>query len=50
MHRLVNAVGLVKAINLKLQILDRRRPYSDGWQVPGGCSVVAEYVGEASTR
>ena len=28
-HRLVNTVGLVKAINLKLQILERRRPYSD---------------------
>lgn len=29
MHRLVNAVGLVKEINLRLQILERRRPYSD---------------------
>lgn len=28
-HQLVNKVGLVKAINLGLRILERRRPYSD---------------------
>ncbi len=28
-HQLVNKVGLVKAINLRLGILERRRPYSD---------------------
>jgi len=28
-HQLVNKVGLVKAINRGLRILERRRPYSD---------------------